>query len=261
MLRRSAACAMLSLMTLHRDKHLASLTCSSSYICCPHLECCLHACRAAVLPLCSPSATTAAGLPLLFDVYYTSAAGPVPVVPRLLSPPSCAGARSITPPLLIWRTTAPVCRMRSLLASLPADCAACAACVHCRPGALRPRPWQPQRRRCHVQEDRAAETEVVQYLIASSLIVSGLTSLVQVTRFGITAPKWCGGAFCEAPCPCVCIADAQLQPVASWLAVLYARPACRYHSKQICIGTGLLSLMGTSFTFLPIFQARLCPTL
>ena len=61
------------------------------------------------------------------------------------------------------------------------------------------------------------DPDLEQYIISAALIVSGLTSFVQVMRFGVRAP------------------------------------AC-WHSERIFLGTGLISLMGTSFTFLPIFQ-------
>lgn len=68
--------------------------------------------------------------------------------------------------------------------------------------------------------DEEKDPDLEQYFISAALIVSGITSLVQVTRFGVRAP------------------------------------AC-WHSERIFLGTGLISLMGTSFTFLPIFQTSI----
>lgn len=57
-------------------------------------------------------------------------------------------------------------------------------------------------------------------MISAALIVSGITSLIQVTRFSVKAPSF-------------------------------------YHANRIFLGTGLVSLMGTSFTFLPIAQTSI----
>lgn len=70
----------------------------------------------------------------------------------------------------------------------------------------------------HVQDQKDSDLE--QYLISAALIVSGITSVIQVLRFGLKAPPW-------------------------------------YHAERIFIGTGLVSLMGTSFTFLPIAQSSI----
>ena len=64
------------------------------------------------------------------------------------------------------------------------------------------------------------DSDLEQYLISAALIVSGITSVIQVLRFGFKAPPW-------------------------------------YHADRIFIGTGLVSLMGTSFTFLPIAQSSI----
>lgn len=69
-----------------------------------------------------------------------------------------------------------------------------------------------------VQDEKDADLE--QYMISAALIVSGLTSLIQVTRFSVKAPSF-------------------------------------YHANRIFLGTGLVSLMGTSFTFLPIAQTAI----
>ena len=69
-----------------------------------------------------------------------------------------------------------------------------------------------------MQEEQDENLE--QYLISAALIVSGITSIIQVLRFGVKAPAF-------------------------------------YHADRIFIGTGLVSLMGTSFTFLPIAQSSI----
>eukprot|EP00892_Ulva_mutabilis_P007205 jgi/Ulvmu1/4857/UM020_0143.1 len=68
--------------------------------------------------------------------------------------------------------------------------------------------------------DEEKDADIEQYMISAALIVSGITSLIQVTRFSIRAPSF-------------------------------------YHAERIFLGTGLVSLMGTSFTFLPIAQTSI----
>lgn len=55
------------------------------------------------------------------------------------------------------------------------------------------------------------DVDLEQYFISAALIVSGITSLVQVTRFGIKAPRF-------------------------------------YHADRVFLGTGLISLMGVRST-------------
>ena len=64
------------------------------------------------------------------------------------------------------------------------------------------------------------DNDLEQYVISAALIASGLCSFVQVMRFGVRAPKW-------------------------------------WHADRIYLGTGFVSLMGTSFTFLPIAQTTI----
>lgn len=61
------------------------------------------------------------------------------------------------------------------------------------------------------------DTAAQQYAISASLIVSGICTLVNVTRFKLPLTK-------------------------------------KLFGRQLYIGTGVLSVMGTSFTFLPIYE-------
>lgn len=71
-----------------------------------------------------------------------------------------------------------------------------------------------QRAEANAMQDQK-DTSIEQYMISSALIVSGLCSIVQVMRFKIPTFGL-------------------------------------YKSGRLFLGTGMVSVMGTSFTFLPV---------